>query len=192
MIFAELFWICLWPLLLLLIALQRSVRDPVMSGWIGPITLLFGMVSLIFLIAFGQSSLVAVFDVYFIAVAVGAGLIWRGFRDLRDFIPDLKAKLRAYALVLVGGGIAFVPAWIFFQDFFQPRLVYQGRVQNVRAQGATESRRAAPSAVRIADIDGHTVKMTTPVYEELKLRPVVRVEVGRGSNYVYEFKHLAD
>jgi hypothetical protein len=34
--------------------------------------------------------------------------------------------------------------------------------------------------------------MTTPVYEELKLRPLVRVEVGRGSNYVYEFRHLAD
>jgi hypothetical protein len=192
MIFAELFWICLWPFLLLLIALQRSVRDPAMSGWIGPITMLFGTVSLIFLVAFGQSSLIAVFDIYFIAVAIGAGLIWRGFRDLRDFIPDLKTKLTAYALMLVGGGIAFVPAWTFFQDFFQPRLVYQGRVQNVRVQGSSEARRAAAYAVRVADIDGHTVKMTTPVYEELKLRPVVRVQVGRGSNYVYDFEHLAD
>jgi hypothetical protein len=122
---------------------------------------------------------------------LGAGLAWRGFRDLRDFIPDLKTKLRAYALILVGGGIAFVPVWIFFQDFFQPRLVYQGRVENLRIQGASE-RRSAPYAVRVADIDRHTVKMTTPVYEELKLRPYVRVEVGRGSNYVYEFRHLAD
>jgi hypothetical protein len=191
MIFGELFAACLWPLLLLLIALQRSVRDPVMSGWIGPITLLFGMVSLAFLMAFGQSSLIAVFDVYFIAVALGVGLIWRGIRDLRDFVPDLKVKLRAYALVLLGGGIAFVPAWIFFQDFFQPRLVYQGRVQNVRLQGRSETR-PAPYAGHVADIAGHTVKVTTPDYEELKLRPVVRVEVGRGSNYVYKIEHLAD
>jgi hypothetical protein len=160
-------------------------------GWIGPLTVLFGTVSLIFLMAFGQSSLIAVFDMYFIAVALGAGLAWRGFRDLRDFVPDLKTKLGAYALILVGGGIAFFPAWVFFQDFFQPRLVYQGRVREVRVGGFAETRRA-PYPVRVAYIDGHTVKVTTPVYEELKLLPVVRVEVGRGSNYVYDFKHLAN
>jgi hypothetical protein len=115
MIFAEFFAVCLWPVLLLLIALRQSVRDPALLAWIGPVALSFGIVSLIFLLAFGQSSLIAVFHMYFVAVALGAGLAWRGFCDLRDFIPDLKTKLRAYALILVGGGIAFVPVWISFR-----------------------------------------------------------------------------
>ena len=31
-----------------------------------------------------------------------------------------------------------------------------------------------------------------PVYDRLKFLPVVRVEVGRGSNYVYTIEYLAN
>jgi hypothetical protein len=134
---------------------------------------------------FGQSSLVAVFDLYFIVVVLGSGLVWRGLRDLLYFIPDLKTKLRACALVLLGGAIAFFPTWIFFQDIFLPRLVLEGRVQNVRVVGKRGDR-------YVADIAGHTVNVTTPIFEELKLLPVVRLEVGRGSDYVYKFEHITD
>ncbi|WP_334357011.1 MULTISPECIES: hypothetical protein [unclassified Bradyrhizobium] len=44
----------------------------------------------------------------------------------------------------------------------------------------------------VADIAGRTVKVTTPVYDRLKFLPVVRVEVGRGSDYVYRIEYLAN
>ena len=44
----------------------------------------------------------------------------------------------------------------------------------------------------LADVAGHTVKVTTPVYERLKFLPIVRVEVGRGSDYVYGIEYLAN
>jgi hypothetical protein len=44
----------------------------------------------------------------------------------------------------------------------------------------------------VANIAGSTVKVTSPVYERLKFLPVVRVEVGRGSDYVYQIEYLAN
>jgi hypothetical protein len=42
------------------------------------------------------------------------------------------------------------------------------------------------------DIAGRTVKATTPDYERLKLTPYVRVEVGRGSDYIFRIEYLAN
>lgn len=39
---------------------------------------------------------------------------------------------------------------------------------------------------------GRTVKVTPPLYERLKFLPVVRMEVGRGSDYVYRIEYLAN
>ena len=45
----------------------------------------------------------------------------------------------------------------------------------------------------LVDIGGRTVKVTAPLYERLeKFRPMVRVEVGRGSDYVYDIEYLAN
>jgi hypothetical protein len=63
--------------------------------------------------------------------------------------------------------------------------VLEGRVQNVRTRGRHNTE-------YVADIAGRTVKVTTPVYDRLKFLPVVRVEVGRGSNYVYTIEYLAN
>ena len=67
----------------------------------------------------------------------------------------------------------------------RPGAVLEGRVQNVRTRGRHNSE-------YVADIAGRTVKVTTPVYDRLKFLPVVRVEVGRGSNYVYAIEYLAN
>ena len=61
----------------------------------------------------------------------------------------------------------------------------EGRVQNLRTRGRHNSE-------YVADIAGRSVKVTTPVYDRLKFLPVVRVEVGRGSNYVYAIEDLAN
>jgi hypothetical protein len=74
---------------------------------------------------------------------------------------------------------------ILIQDFFQSPIVLEGRVLNVRERGTRQTE-------YVADIAGRTVKVTTPVYDRLKFLPVVRVEVGRGSNYVYTIEYLAN
>ena len=176
---------CVWPAFLLLAVLLKTVRDPALSKLIGLIALPLVAVGFILLLAYGQSSIVAVFDVYFFAVVIGVGLVWRGLGDLYYAIPDLKTKLRAYGLVLVGGAFVLVPFSIFFEDIFMARTVLEGRVQNLRVRGRSSDH-------YIADIAGRTVRLTTPVYERLKFLPVVRVEVGRGSDYVYEIEYLAN
>jgi hypothetical protein len=74
---------------------------------------------------------------------------------------------------------------ILIQDFFRSPIVLEGRVQNLRTRGRHNSE-------CVADVAGHTVKVTTSVYDRLKFLPVVRVEVGRGSNYVYTIEYLAN
>jgi hypothetical protein len=81
--------------------------------------------------------------------------------------------------------MVWISASTLVSDFFRPRLMLEGRVDNLRTAG-----RRHPD--RLVDIAGRTVKVTTPVYERLKLRPYVRVEVGQGSNYVYEIEYLAN
>jgi hypothetical protein len=176
---------CVWPGFLLFAVLLKTVRDPVLLRSLGLIALPFFMLCFILLMAYGQSSIVAVFDVYFFAVVIGVGLVWRGLGDLYYAIPDLKTKLRAYGLVLVGGAFVLVPLSIFFEDIFMARTVLEGRVQNLRVRGRGGDH-------YIAEIAGRTVRVTTPVYERLKFLPVVRVEVGRGSDYVYEIEYLTN
>ena len=72
-----------------------------------------------------------------------------------------------------------------FSDFAQPRLVLEGRAENARSGGRRK-------AAYLVDIAGRTVKATTPDYERLKLTPYVRVEVGRGSDYIYSIEYLAN
>jgi hypothetical protein len=183
---------CVWPTLLVLTILVKAVRDPALSRWLGLINALFILLCGVMMIVYGQSSIVAVFDVYFLLVVMGGSLAWQGYRELHGVVPDRKAKLGAYASILLGGIFAFFPTRIFLQDLFQPHLVLQGRVQTVRVPDSGSSRRGSVYGSHVADIAGHTVKLTTPMYEELKLRPIARLKVGRGSNYVYEFEHLAD
>jgi len=106
---------------------------------------------------------------------VGLGLIWLGLQEWYFYRPVSKSIWRACAAILGGAALAVVMGAILIQDFFQSPIVLEGRVQNLRTRGRHNSE-------YVADIAGRTVKVTTPVYERLKFLPVVRVEVGRGSN----------
>jgi len=81
--------------------------------------------------------------------------------------------------------MAVLASAILFMDFALPRIVLQGRVQNVRIRGYRYPE-------HVADIAGRTVKATTPVYERLKFLPVVRAEVSRGTNYIFKIEYLAN
>jgi hypothetical protein len=98
---------------------------------------------------------------------------------------DWKEKLAGIGLVLFGAGLVWISASTLFSDFFRPRLVLEGRVENLRMSG-----RRRPD--HLADIAGRTVKVTTPVYDRLKFKPYVRPEVGQGSNYVFRIEYLSN
>jgi hypothetical protein len=176
---------CFWPLIILCAVLLNTVRDPVLLRWIGAIIGPFIALCVILWVAYGPGSLVGVVDFYLFLFILGLGLIWLGLREWCFFRSIPKTTLRACAAVLGGAALAVVMGTILIQDFFQPPIVLEGRVQNVRTRGRH-------NIEYVADIAGRTVKVTTPVYDRLKFLPVVRVEVGRGSNYVYAIEYLAN
>lgn len=176
---------CFWPLVILFAVLLLAVRDPVLLSLTYMITGIFGALSAILWAIYGQSSLIAVVDLCLFMAVLGIGMIWFGLRELYLFLPIRESKLKACAAVLVGVGLACLFGMILIQDFLQSRIVLEGRVKRVRTEGSRYTE-------YLADIDGQTVKVTTPVYERLKYLPVVRVEMGRGSGYAFRIEYLAN
>jgi hypothetical protein len=174
-----------WPLVILFAVLLNTVRDPVLLRWIGSIIGPFIALCVILWVAYGPSSLVGVVDFYLFLFILGLGLIWLGLQEWYFFRPISKSILKACTAILGGAALAVLMGTILIQDFFQSPIVLEGRVQNLRTRGRHNSE-------YVADIAGRTVKVATPVYDRLKFLPVVRVEVGRGSNYVYAIEYLAN
>jgi hypothetical protein len=176
---------CFWPLVILFAVLLKTVRAPVLLRWIGSIIGSFIALCVILWVVYGPSSLVGVVDFYLFLLIVGLGLIGVGLQEWYFFRPVSKSIWKACAAILGGAALAILMGTILIQDFFQSPIVLEGRVQNLRTRGRHNSE-------YVADIAGRTVKVTTPVYDRLKFLPVVRVEVGRGSNYVYTIEYLAN
>ena len=176
---------CFWPLVILLAVLLKTVRDPVLLRWIGAMIGPFIALCVVLWVAYGPSSLVGVIDFYLFLFILGLWLIWLGLQEWYFYRPISKSILKACAGVLGGAALSVWMGMVLIQDFFQSPIVLEGRVQNLRTRGKHNSE-------YVADIAGRTVKVTIPVYERLKFLPVVRVEVGRGSNYVYAIEYLAN
>jgi hypothetical protein len=176
---------CFWPLVIVFAVLLKTVRDPVLLRWIGAIAGSFIALSALLWMFCGPGSLVGVVNFYLFLFIVGLGLIWVGLQEWRFYRPVSKSIWKACAAMLGGAALAVWMGAILIQDFFQSPIVLEGRVQNLRTRGRHNSE-------YVADIAGRTVKVTTPIYERLKFLPVVRVEVGRGSNYVYAIEYLAN
>ena len=176
---------CFWPLVILFAMLRMTVRDPVLLWWINWIAGIFVMLCVILGAIYGQSSLIAVVDFCLFMAVLGIGLVWYGLRELYLFLPIQESRRRAYVAMLVGVALASLFGTMLFRDFLQSRIVLEGRVQNLRADRRSFDRYRA-------DIAGQTVTVTAPIYERLKYLPVVRVEVGRGSGYVFNIEYLAN
>jgi hypothetical protein len=176
---------CFWPLVILFTVLLNTVRDPTLLRWIGAMIGPFIALCVILWVAYGPSSLVGVIDFYLFLLVLGFWAVGWGFREWYLYRSIPKSTLKACIAVLGGVAAIFVMGRILIQDFFEPPIVLEGRVQNLRTRGKHNSE-------YVADIAGRTIKVTTPVYERLKFLPVVRVEVGRGSDYVYRIEYLAN
>ena len=176
---------CFWPLAIIFALLLKLVRNLDVRRWIVLVAGAIGFLYMILWIAYGETSLVGVIDSYLFAVAAGVAMVWFGFARLRAPSHDPKLRWKAAGALLAGIFLAVGLGLILLEDFTRPRIVLEGRVSHVRTQGARHTS-------YVADIAGRTVKVTIPVYERLKFLPVVRAEIGRGSNYVYRIEYLAN
>jgi hypothetical protein len=189
MSFAEFIAACFWPIVILFGILIVAVRDDVLLRclvWVGGVT---GMLYFGLWVFFAHSSIIAVVDACIFVGVIGFVFFGYGCLELRRRKPGvaapLKERLVNVGVLLLGAGLVWMSASTLFLDFFRPHLVVEGRVDMLRTSGGRQ-----PD--HLADIAGRTVKVTTPVYERLKFKPYVRVEVGRGSNYVYLIEYLAN
>lgn len=182
---AEFIAAAFWPLVIIFGLLLKTVREPDARRWVAKLAGGVGVVYFFLGIVYRDSSLIAVVDIYLFLGSLGVGLFWVGCRRVYASPPDPDAKLKASGIALVGTVLLLSSGTILFLDFALPRIVLEGRVQNVRVRGIRYRE-------YVADIAGRTVKATTPVYERLKLLPVVRVEVSQGTNYIFKIEYLAN
>jgi hypothetical protein len=177
---------CFWPLIVIFALLLKFVGMPDLRRWVARLAIAATALYFILWAAYSETSLIGVVDSYVFGVVAGIGMIWFGYNRLRHPSrdpnqPPWKAAVAALAGIL----FALTCGFALFGDFTQPHIVLEGRVTNVRTQGSRHT-------TYVVDIAGRTVKVTIPVYERLKFLPVVRAEVGRGSNYVYRIEYLAN
>jgi len=187
---AEFIAACFWPLAGLFVLLLTSVREKALRRYVSKAAAGFAILYFGLWVLYPQSSIAAMVDFYIFVgllglAAIGYGYIkWRQDRYYGLSVAS-KETFAVIGFVLVGTLLVGWSGTTLFSDFAQPRLVLEGRAENVRSGG----RRTAGYLV---DIAGRTVKATTPDSDRLKHTPYVRVEIGRGSNYIFRIEYLAN
>ena len=187
---AEFIAACFWPLAGLFALLLTRVKDEALRRYVSKAAAGFAFLYLGLAVLFPQSSIIAMVNFYIFAGLLGLACIGYGYvrwrQDRYYGLPVAsKETLAVIGLVLMGPLLAGWSGATLYSDFAQPRLVLEGRAENVRSG-------ARRSAAYLVDIAGRTVKATAPDSERLKLTPHVRVEVGRGSNYIFGIEYLAN
>lgn len=180
---------CFWPSVVIAAFALLKARNSAAFPFILKIVIWVGLAYFVLVLFWVNSSIVAINDMNVLPVLFGLAAVGS---QLRVPAPQgsWRDKVKGYgtmiAIVLFGSGLAWFFGRMLVLDLLTSRLVIEGRVQYA-------SRTTGRGSGYVAIIAGQTVKVTTPVYERLQqFRPKVRVEVGRGSNYVYEIEYLAN
>ncbi|MCK1475805.1 hypothetical protein ABIB06_003189 [Bradyrhizobium sp. LB8.2] len=177
----------LWPIVALFVVLLAAISHPRLRLYVIVAAISAFFVYFVLGLLYWRSSIAGVTDAYLFGVMFSLtmfGLALRRLMNGGQGSPRLSKWKLVVALVLGAAG-----TWLFastlYSDYAEPRLVIEGRVESLRGSGKR-------IAEHLADIGGHTVKATTPVYDRLKFKPYVRAEIGRGSNYIFDIEYLAD
>ncbi|WP_441233168.1 hypothetical protein [Bradyrhizobium sp. 930_D9_N1_4] len=187
---AEFIAACYWPSLVIAAFALLKARNTAAFPFVGKIVFALVIVCLGLAIFYDKSSVIAVNDVHVGLVLFGLAVAGSQLRQpplYGSWRDKAKALGSMILIVLLGSGLAWYAGRMLFLDHLTSRIVVEGRVDRT---WRSTSRSRADYLVSIA---GQTVKVTQPLYERLeKFRPAVRVEVGRGSDYVYEIEYLSN
>ncbi|MBR0804296.1 hypothetical protein AB7M63_007671 [Bradyrhizobium japonicum] len=187
---AEFIAACFWPFIVIAAFVLRKIRNTAAFPLAVNIVIVAAAAYVVLGAVYDKSSIIAVNDIHVVFVVMGLAMAGSQLRQpplYGSFLDKAKALGWMILIVLLGSGLAWYAGRMLLLDHLTSRLVIEGRVD--RAWRST-GRSRADYLVRIA---GQSVKVTEPLYERLdKFRPRVRVEVGRGSNYVYEIEYLSN
>ena len=187
---AEFIAACFWPLAGLFALLLTGVKDEGLRRYVskaaaGVALLYFGL-----WILYPQSSIAAMVDFYIFAGLLGLAGIGYGYvrwrQDRYYGLPVASKETLAIVCAVLGGPL--LAGWAANHAVFRFCATPPGS-GGTRGECAERGRR---SAAYLVDIAGRTVKATAPDSERLKLTPYARVEVGRGSNYIFGIEYLAN
>jgi hypothetical protein len=179
---------CFWPLAILFGLLLAIVREASLRRYVVATAKIAGVLCIPLFLYYIDRTVVAIVDLYVLAGVFGLAAIGYGYNSLgRDKsaspVKKFTDKLVSCSIILFGVFVAWISATTLFMDFAQPRLVLEGRADNLRLSRGWHGS-------NLVDIAGRTVSATAPVYQSLKSRPYVRVEVGSGSNVIFGIEYL--
>lgn len=180
---------CFWPSVVIAAFALLNARNSAAFPFILKIVIWLGLAYFALVVLWVNSSIIAINDMNALLVLFGLGAVGS---QLRVPTPQgsWRDKAKGFGTMIATVLLGSLMIWFFGRmlvlDLFTSRLVIEGHVQHA-------SRSTGRGGQYFAIIAGQTVKVTTPVYERLQqFRPKVRVEVGRGSNYVYEIEYLSN
>jgi hypothetical protein len=151
MTFADFIAGAFWPVIIVFGLLLRTVRAPDVRRLIAWSAVAVGFVYLLLGIIYRDTSLIAIVDSNLLLGSLGVGIVWFGCRKLYGSPPNPDSQLKASGMVLIGALMALLAGTVLFMDFALPRVVLEGRVDNVRISGYRYPE-------HVADIAGRTVK----------------------------------
>jgi hypothetical protein len=180
-------WIAvlIWPVALLLALTaafliskygrqSRIGQAAVVSG-------LIGLVAVMYVLAAAYNhSLIFLFDAYLGTALAGLCLLGGAVFVWNSKVQVRKRASTIFLMVSAGVVLTYIGAGVLYADYFTPRRVVEGIVTNLHVERCTKC-----AATLYADIDGKAEKLTVPLFQSLKTGDHVRVESGRGSEYVF-------
>jgi hypothetical protein len=142
---AEFIAACFWPLAGLFVLLLTGIKDEVLRRYVSKAAAGFTLLYLGLWVLYPQSSIAAMVDFYIFVGLLGLASVAYGtirWRQERYYgLPVASKETLAIIGLVLGGTLG--AGWsgtTLFSDFAQPRMVLEGRAENVRSGGEAEGR----------------------------------------------------
>jgi hypothetical protein len=178
---ADFIALCFWPLTAMFTVLLLTVRERALKQYLARAAGVVAVAYLVLSFFYSRESLIAVVDQYILMGLIGLVMLWYAALPMGSRGTG-ESRMKRFGVFIAGIGAMALSGTVLYQDFVRPRVVLEGRASNLLV-----TRRDYK-----AQIDGRSVKATRVVFERLKLLPYVRVEVGRGSDYIFKIDYLAN
>jgi hypothetical protein len=172
--------VAFWPVVLGLLLLAWANRSDMSLVAVVSAALIV-LAGIIYISFAGIASLSVLFAQHVGLILGGAFFVWATYVARHKLSLTARAGIGLFGLALIGiAGAQLVG------DYLLPRQVVQGAIDRLHAFGHSKG----PDSYEVS-IDGKLYPATTRLYDTLRPGERVRVEIGRGSGYIYRLERLA-